>query len=162
MVKRDFVILGCGISGLTLANELLKKGCKVTLFEKNKFVGGLASTNLINGFPIDTGPHIFHSAHKEIIDYWRDLVGDSLKKKDFYSGNFQDKKIYDYPINKETMRNQYNEKEIQIIEKELSKSKSSLLCQPPMLEILLLSSVFSFCKIKFNISVLFTVLFLKE
>ena len=45
-----------------------------------------------------------------------------MKEKDFYSGNFQDKKIYDYPINKETMRSQYNETEIQIIEKELSKS----------------------------------------
>ena len=94
MVKRDFVILGCGISGLTLANELLKQGCKVTLYEKNKFVGGLASTNLVNGFPIDTGPHIFHSAHKEIVDYWRNLVGDSLKEKSFYSGNFQNKKIF--------------------------------------------------------------------
>ena len=122
MVNKDFIILGCGISGLTLANELVKKGCKVTLYEKNSYVGGLASTNYFKEFPIDTGPHIFHSAHKEIVAYWRDLVGESLKEKNFYSGNFQNGKIYDYPINKETMCDQYDENEIEIIKNELNKN----------------------------------------
>ncbi len=123
MNKNKFIIVGGGISGLTLAYELCKAGCQVTLYEKNKYIGGLASTLKFNNFSIDTGPHIFHSAHKEIVEYWRALVGKKLVKKNFFSGNFQNKKIYDYPINKETFKSQYTNKEQKLIDHDLSNVK---------------------------------------
>ncbi|OGL41221.1 MAG: hypothetical protein A3C43_03745 [Candidatus Schekmanbacteria bacterium RIFCSPHIGHO2_02_FULL_38_11] len=43
-------IIGGGVAGLSSAYELSKKGIKVTLFEKNPVLGGLASS-----FPLDNG-----------------------------------------------------------------------------------------------------------
>ena len=83
MVEKNYLILGAGVSGLTVANELVKQGCKVVIYEKSESLGGLASTYNFKGFPIDSGPHIFHSAHKEIVNYWKDLVGNSLVEKVF-------------------------------------------------------------------------------
>ncbi len=38
--RRGIVVLGGGIAGLTAARELLKRGCAVTLIEKEAEVGG--------------------------------------------------------------------------------------------------------------------------
>lgn len=120
MALKDFIVLGAGVSGLTVAFELLKKGEKVTVIEKDSNVGGLSRTLNLNGTPIDYGPHLFHSAHKEIVDYWRSLVGSSLVEKEFYAGNYQKGKIYDYPVNRETINSQYTDSEIELIEDELN------------------------------------------
>jgi N,N'-diacetyllegionaminate synthase len=108
-VVNNFLIIGAGISGLTLALELLKGGCSVRILEASDAVGGLAKSVCINGNMIDFGPHLFHSAHPEIIKYWRSLVGNALQERDFYSGNFKNGNIYDYPINRETGPRQYGE-----------------------------------------------------
>ena len=73
MEVNNFIILGAGVTGLTLGYELSKKGNNVSIFEISENVGGLARTIKNNDIPIDSGPHLFHSAHKEIIDYWKDL-----------------------------------------------------------------------------------------
>ena len=119
-MSKDFIILGGGVSGLVAGYELLKKGNKVTIFEAKDFFGGLASTVKFKNFPIDFGPHVFHSAFPEIVQYWRDIVGNDLVEKDFYAGNFIDGKFYDYPINKETMHEQYSKEEIEVIKNELN------------------------------------------
>jgi len=120
MAVKDFIVLGAGISGLTAAYELLKKGEKVTILEKDPHVGGLARTVNLNGTPIDYGPHLFHSAHEEIVHYWRNLVGNALVEKEFYAGNYQKGKIFDYPVNRETISSQYTDFEIERIENELN------------------------------------------
>jgi len=129
MALKEFLVLGAGITGLTVARELLEKGEKVTVIERSNNVGGLAQTQTINGVSIDYGPHLFHSAHQEIIDYWRGLVGDSLVEKQFYAGNFQNGKIFDYPVNRETIASQYLPDEVKIIEKQLSETDPAKLSQ---------------------------------
>ncbi len=119
MVK-DYVIIGAGISGLTLALELLKKGKSVKIIEGSNSVGGLAKTIFYKDYVVDYGPHLYHSAHPEIVDYWRDLVGDALVSKDFYSGNYVNGKIYDYPVNTETAQDQYSKEDFNRITTELS------------------------------------------
>ena len=114
MVKHYFII-GAGVSGLTAALELLRNGANVTVIESTNKVGGLAASIKFDDYVIDYGPHLFHSAHPEIIEYWRELVGDKLVSKDFYSGNYKNKKIYDYPINLETAKDQYSKKEFELI-----------------------------------------------
>lgn len=116
----DFLIIGAGISGLTLALELLKGGCPVRVLESSDTPGGLAKSVYINENMIDFGPHLFHSAHPEIIEYWRSLVGSALQERDFYSGNFKNGIIYDYPINRETGPQQYGESNWKKITDELS------------------------------------------
>ena len=120
MALKNFVVVGGGVSGLTLARQLLEGGEKVSVIESTDSIGGLAQTRSVNGIPLDYGPHLFHSAHTEIIDYWRELVGDKLVEKSFYAGNFQNDRIYDYPVNRETISDQYSKAEVSRIEKELS------------------------------------------
>lgn len=119
MVKKYYII-GGGVSGLTLALELLRKGASVTIIESSDHAGGLASSVYYEDYVIDYGPHLFHSAHPEIIEYWKDLVGEKLVSKDFYSGNYRNGKIYDYPINLETAPEQYSEDEFNQIKNDLA------------------------------------------
>lgn len=50
-------VIGGGISGLTTAYLLQKKGFDVKLFEKNSFPGGNIRTEKINGYLIEHGPN---------------------------------------------------------------------------------------------------------
>ena len=44
MAVNNFIILGAGVTGLTLGFELSKKGHSVTILESSSDVGGLAKT----------------------------------------------------------------------------------------------------------------------
>jgi len=119
-VVKDYVILGAGISGLTLGLEFLRAGKRIRIIESSNAVGGLAKSIPYSEYSIDFGPHLYHSAHSEIIDYWKNLVGESLVSKDFYSGNYRNGKIYDYPVNTETAEAQYSPEEHNKILSELA------------------------------------------
>ena len=41
---KKIAIIGAGYTGLTIANELVKKGYDVTIYEKNNYVGGMCAT----------------------------------------------------------------------------------------------------------------------
>lgn len=56
MIKK-IVVIGAGISGLTSAYLLSKKGFDVTVIEKNKAVGGSIESVTDNGFLFDRGPN---------------------------------------------------------------------------------------------------------
>ncbi|MBL4665762.1 MAG: FAD-dependent oxidoreductase, partial [Sneathiella sp.] len=56
-------IVGAGITGLTLAYELRKRGFKnVTVFEKAPSIGGKADTVKIDGRPYNLGAHLCHGS----------------------------------------------------------------------------------------------------
>ena len=55
--KYDFLIVGSGISGMTLALLLAKTGAKVAVLEKSAAVGGSMQRFSRNGCPLDTGFH---------------------------------------------------------------------------------------------------------
>jgi len=54
----DVVIVGAGISGLLSALALSKEGKNVVLIEKDNYVGGVCRTYDVDGYRVDTGPHI--------------------------------------------------------------------------------------------------------
>ena len=63
-------VLGAGVSGLSAARILKEKGVDVTIFEKEKTVGGLARTRFTNGYLYDPyGGHIFNSKHQVVKDW---------------------------------------------------------------------------------------------
>lgn len=104
MVKKYF-ILGGGITGLTLAYELLKKGQDVEIIEKDSTVGGLAKTFSWKGRDIDLGPHIYHTPDTDIQEYWETEFKGLFHQRDHWSKNLRDGEYFDYPISKEFVDN---------------------------------------------------------
>jgi len=98
--NKKIVILGAGVTGMTAAYALSKKGFDITVIEKNDFVGGLASSFLYKDYYLDYGPHNFHTHLPWVIKFLEDELGVNLKKmpsrpaKIFFNGQ-----IVDYPIN---------------------------------------------------------------
>lgn len=118
-MRTKVLILGAGISGLTLGYELTKKKFDVHIIEKSNEVGGLIKTQLMDGVRVDSGPHLFHAAHREIVDYWRSIVGDRLKERSFYAGNYISGEYYDYPVNRENLKESCDREEYLRICREL-------------------------------------------
>ena len=96
--RQHIIILGGGISGLSLAWKLCESGQKVTIIERSEFVGGLAGTQLDNSHHLDFGPHSFFSEDKEILKIVLDLFEGALapRRRDvkFY---FREKYL-NYPL----------------------------------------------------------------
>jgi len=61
MEKKNILILGAGISGLSAAYYLKKKdpSCHVTILEKQQRAGGWIKSSDLNGFFFEMGPRIF-------------------------------------------------------------------------------------------------------
>ncbi len=56
-MSKKIIVIGAGISGLTTAYLLSKKGFDVTILEKNNSVGGSIESVIENGFLFDRGPN---------------------------------------------------------------------------------------------------------
>lgn len=56
--KYDVVVVGAGVSGLLSALSLSKEGKSVLVLEKEGYVGGVCRSYNVQGYTVDTGPHI--------------------------------------------------------------------------------------------------------
>jgi len=63
------LIVGAGISGLTISYKLAQKGYDVTLIEKEDRIGGLTRSFNYDRFTFDIGPHRFYTLDKEILKF---------------------------------------------------------------------------------------------
>jgi protoporphyrinogen oxidase len=78
------VVLGAGITGLTVASELSRHHPgRVIVLEKTASIGGLASTSTIHGFSFDTGSHRLHEAcDPKVLQLIRELCGADLLRRE--------------------------------------------------------------------------------
>ena len=97
----DYLIIGAGVTGITLSKFLRKGGIdNILVLEKEDRPGGLCKTEIINGHTLDIGGgHFFHTKHQEIFDY----IFSFLPKEEFnYFERVSKIKIgdvtIDYPI----------------------------------------------------------------
>lgn len=70
-MKYDCIVVGCGISGSTIAERLANNGKKVLIIEERNHIGGNAYDYYDeNGILIHKyGPHLFHTNYDEVYNY---------------------------------------------------------------------------------------------
>jgi oxygen-dependent protoporphyrinogen oxidase len=73
--KTDILIIGGGLTGLTLAHNLKKRGVDFTLLEKENRTGGVIGTRRENGFVYETGPTTGVLSSPELVQLFDELEG---------------------------------------------------------------------------------------
>jgi protoporphyrinogen oxidase len=80
MAKKRIVIIGAGLSGLSAAWHLLKKGFEPLVFEKEPEAGGLCRSKKVGGFIFDTDGHLLHFKHPYAFELVKGLLNGNLKE----------------------------------------------------------------------------------
>lgn len=73
---KEVVILGAGLTGLTTAHHLKKKGITLCILEQGNRVGGVIGSVTENGFTYEEGPNSGVIANVEVLRLFNDLKGD--------------------------------------------------------------------------------------
>jgi oxygen-dependent protoporphyrinogen oxidase len=74
-MEKDIVIIGAGLTGLTLAYYLKKQGKDVLIIEKSDKAGGVINTENENGFVFETGPNTGVVGNPEVAELFEELEG---------------------------------------------------------------------------------------
>jgi len=98
MLKYDYLIIGSGLFGSTIAERLSGSGKKCLVIDKRNHIGGNCYTENIDGINVHKyGPHVFHTYDKSIwkhINRFANFNNFILRVKVNYKN-----KIYSFPIN---------------------------------------------------------------
>ncbi len=69
-MQYDYLIVGAGLFGATVAHEMKKKGKKILVIDKRNHIAGNVYTKKIEGINVHQyGAHIFHTNNKEVWNY---------------------------------------------------------------------------------------------
>ena len=91
-------ILGAGPAGLAAGHELSANGAKVTVLERNDYVGGLCRTVHYKGYKFDLGGHRWFTKNEDLNNWFRRLMGDEIVMVDRVSRIYYGGKYFFYPI----------------------------------------------------------------
>lgn len=97
-VKKNILIVGAGVCGMTLGYRLTEAGYPVTIIEKQTDIGGLARTYRYGDFFFDSGPHRFCSSNAEVINFLKDVFQDGLLSAPMKSSVYFLGRYYDWPL----------------------------------------------------------------
>jgi protoporphyrinogen oxidase len=90
-------IIGGGIAGLTAAYELIKKGHRIAVFEKEAELGGQAATFPIEGTRLEKFYHHLFTSDRHIIQLINELgLSPRMRWIDSRVGLFHGGKVYDF------------------------------------------------------------------
>src|SRR5579885_3333904 len=76
--EHPVVVLGGGPAGLTAGYLLAKQGKPVIVLESTDMVGGIARTEVRDGYRFDLGGHRFFTKAKEVDDLWHEIMKDKF------------------------------------------------------------------------------------
>src|ERR1700733_3000721 len=96
--ERPVVALGGGPAGLAAGYLLAKQGKPVIVLESTDQVGGIARTDVREGYRFDLGGHRFFSKAKEVDDLWHEIVADEFLKRPRQSRIYWNHKFLEYPL----------------------------------------------------------------
>ena len=95
---KKVVVVGGGVAGLTMAYQLVQKGRKVTVLEKEEALGGLARSFRYGDFVFDIGPHRFHTDRPAIEEFIKKVLGDSAETIVRRSGVWMFNRYFSWPL----------------------------------------------------------------
>ena len=96
--EKKIVVLGAGITGLTVAWELSKTfKNQVVLLEKESIIGGLATTFKEGVLSLDIGSHRLHDDGSEVFRIIKELCGNGLLQRDRKGLIYIKDKYINYP-----------------------------------------------------------------
>ena len=79
--EHPVVALGGGPAGLTAGYLLAKQGKPVIVLESTDQVGGIARTDVREGYRFDLGGHRFFTKAKEVDALWHEILADEFLKR---------------------------------------------------------------------------------
>lgn len=96
--NQHIIILGGGPAGLATGHEVTANGGRVTVLERNSFVGGLCRTVQAEGYRFDLGGHRWFTKNEALNDWFKRLMDGELVMVDRISRIYYDGKYFFYPI----------------------------------------------------------------
>ncbi len=95
---KHVIILGAGPAGLAVGHELATNGTKVTVLERNTYVGGLCVTVQDQGYKFDIGGHRWFTKNEDLNNWFRRLMEGEIVMVDRISRIYHDGKFFNYPV----------------------------------------------------------------
>jgi protoporphyrinogen oxidase len=92
------VIIGAGPAGLTAAYLLAREGAAPVVLEALPGVGGLARTEVRDGFRFDLGGHRFFTKAPEVELLWHEVLGPEFLLRPRLSRIYYRGRFIDYPL----------------------------------------------------------------
>jgi protoporphyrinogen oxidase len=96
--EKPVVVLGGGPAGLTAGYLMAKQGKSVVVLEASDQVGGLARTEVRDGYRFDLGGHRFFTKVKEVDDLWHEIMKEEFLRRPRQSRIYWNKKFLEYPL----------------------------------------------------------------
>src|ERR1700752_5355977 len=96
--ERPVVVLGGGPAGLTAGYLLAKQGKAVIVLESTDQVGGIARTEVRDGYRFDLGGHRFFTKVREVDDLWHEIMKEEFLKRPRQSRIYWRRKFLDYHL----------------------------------------------------------------
>jgi protoporphyrinogen oxidase len=98
MERHSIIVIGAGPAGLAAAYELSNRGAAPVVLEKGDRPGGLARTEVYQGYRFDIGGHRFYTRNAYIRQVWRDMLGDDLIEVNRQSRIYYRNRFFNYPL----------------------------------------------------------------
>ena len=96
--EHPVVVLGAGPAGLTAGYLLAKEGKAVVVVESTDQVGGIARTEVRDGYRFDLGGHRFFTKVPEVDRLWHVIMKEEFLKRPRQSRIYWNKKFLEYPL----------------------------------------------------------------
>jgi protoporphyrinogen oxidase len=94
---RTAAVLGAGPMGLTVAYELLKRGWKVDLYERDDRIGGMTASTSLGGLKIERYYHFICAPDAPYFEYMKELgIHDRLRWADTKMGFFFEGRLHEW------------------------------------------------------------------
>ena len=92
------LVLGAGPAGLTAGYLLAKQGKPVIVLESTDQIGGLARTEVRDGYRFDLGGHRFFTKAEEVDDLWHEIMKEEFLRRPRRSRIYWNDKFLEYPL----------------------------------------------------------------